>query len=206
MKDIRETILNYLRERGEATVAELAAQVDLTPVSMHYHLGRLESEGLIAARSERHGVGRPKSIYSLADAALELFPQANHRLTNRLLSVLQEQMNEQQMEQIFTRMVDDIAQVHRHKFEGKPIEDRLEALVEIMGTEGFMARVTRNGEDFQLTQCGCPYQSVAEQHPGICTIDLQLINTTLGTKVERESWILNGDHVCTFNIKATAEA
>jgi predicted ArsR family transcriptional regulator len=75
-------------------------------------------------------------------------------------------------------------------------------LVDILGEEGFFSRVEKVGQDFQLTQCGCPYQYVASRHPGICAIDLKLINSTLGAQVERESWILNGDNVCTFHVKA----
>ena len=206
MKDTRSTILNFLREHRQASVVELSEQVGLAPVSVHYHLGRMESEGLIESKSMRHGVGRPKLVYSLANGAQALFPQANHKLANRLLDVLKSQMTPQQIDAIFARMVDGIAAEHHEKFSKGTLEDKLEALIAIMGEEGFIARVERDGANFQLTQCGCPYQHVAERHPGICAIDLQLMSTTLGTQVERERWILNGDQVCTFHVKAAQPA
>lgn len=202
MKDTRSIILNYLREHGQASVVELAEQVRLTPVSVHYHLGRMESEGLIASQSLRHGVGRPKLMYSLANGAQALFPQANHKLADRLLDVLKTQLTAEQIEAIFASMVDGIAAEHHEKFTDGTLEEKIEALIEIMGEEGFIARVERDGANFQLTQCGCPYQYVAERHPGICAIDLQLMSSTLGTEVERDSWILKGDQVCTFHVKA----
>jgi len=206
MQDTRNAILNLLRERGQATAAEVGGSVGLSPVSAHYHLGRLEREGLINAQPLRHGVGRPKYVYSLAHAALERFPQSTHRLADRLLDALQSQLTEQQIQSIFNRIVEDIATEHGDNFKDKPLEDKIEALVEVMGEEGFFARVEKVGQDFQLTQCGCPYQYVVARHPGICAIDMQLIHSTLGASVERETWILNGDSVCTFHVKANANA
>jgi len=36
-------------------------------------------------------------------------------------------------------------------------------------------------------------------------MDLKLIHATLGAPVERGSWLLNGDSVCTFHVKATPD-
>jgi predicted ArsR family transcriptional regulator len=136
---------------------------------------------------------------------MELFPQSSHRLADRLLDALQAQLTPQQIQAIFSRMVDDIAGEHGNQFEDRSLEDKIETLVTILGEEGFLSRVERVGQDFQVTQHGCPYQYVVERHPGICAIDLQLMNTTLGTNVERESWILKGDTVCTFHVRAASE-
>ncbi len=206
MQDIRQTILNLLRERGQATAVDIAVAIGMSAVNAHYHLGRLEREGLVVAQPLRQGVGRPKFLYSLASAALEKFPQSAHRLADRLLGALQSQLAPQQIEAIFSRVVDDIAADHGEDFKGKPLEEKIEVLVDLLGEEGFFSRVEKIGQDFQLTQCGCPYQYVVERHPGICAIDLQLINTTLGMPVERASWILNGDNVCTFHVRAGATA
>ena len=204
MQDVRRSILNLLRERGQATVAEIAESVGLSPVTTHYHLNRLESEKLVRAEPLRQGVGRPKYVFSLANAAMELFPQSSHRLADRLLDALQTQLSEQQIRAIFNRMVEDIAAEHGGDLKDKPLEDKIEALVGILGEEGFFSRVERVGQDFRVTQCGCPYQYVVVRHPAICAIDLQLMNNTLGTVVERGSWILNGDSVCTFHIRSSS--
>ena len=204
MQDVRSAILNLLRERGQATAVELAHGVGLSPVSTHYHLSRLERDGLVNVQPLRQGVGRPKYVYSLANAALGLFPQSTHRLADRLLDALQAQLTPQQIQAIFNRVVEDIAADHGNGFQEKPIEDKIEALIGLLGEEGFFARVEKIGQDFQVTQCGCPYQAVVGKHPNICAIDLQLMNSMLGTPVERQSWILNGDNVCTFHVKTAA--
>jgi predicted ArsR family transcriptional regulator len=206
MQSIRDTILNLLRERGQATAADVAEAIGMSPVNAHYHLGRLEREGLVTSEPIRQGVGRPKYAYALSSAALDLFPQSTHRLANRLLDALQTQLGAQQVEAIFERMVSDIAAEHSDDYRDKPIEAKIESLIGLLGEEGFIARVEKVGQDFQLTQCGCPYQHIAARHPGICAIDLKLINTTLGQPVERSTWIVNGDHVCTFHVRSNAGA
>ena len=203
MQDIRSAVLNLLRERGEATAADIAVALGTTPVNAHYHLSRLEREGLIVAEPLRQGVGRPKYLYSLAGAALQRFPQSTHLLADRLLDALQSQLTAQQIESIFNRMVEDITAEHGAEMGDRSLEEKIEALVEVLGEEGFFARVEKVDQNFQLTQCGCPYQYVVARHPSICAIDLQLINTALGAEVERQSWIVNGDSVCTFHVKAS---
>jgi len=204
MQDIRSVILNLLRERGQATAADIAVALGTTPVNAHYHLSRLEREGMIVTEPLRQGVGRPKYVYSLAGAAFQLFPQSTHRLADHLLDALQSQLTAEQIEAIFNHMVDDITAQHGDALKDKSLEEKIETLVSVLGEEGFFARVEKVDQDFQLTQCGCPYQYVVARHPGICAIDLQLINTALGADVERQSWILNGDSVCTFHVKARA--
>ena len=202
MQDVRRGILNFLRERGQATVAQIADKVGLSPVTTHYHLNRLESEKLVRAEPLRQGVGRPKYVFSLADAALELFPQSSHRLADRLLDALQTQLTAQQIESIFSRMAGDMAAEHGRDLKDKSLEDKIEALVSILGEEGFFSHVERVGQEYRVTQHCCPYQYVAERHPGVCAIDLQLMSATLGTHVERGSWMLNGDRMCTFHVKS----
>lgn len=204
MQDTRNTILNLLRERGQANAAEIADSVGLTPVSAHYHLSRLERDGLISVQPVRHGVGRPKFVYSLTETALDAFPQSTHRLADRLLGALKTHLTDDQIQSVFNRMVEDIVAEHGAAFADQPIEQKIETLVAILGEEGFSARVKKVGNDFQLTQCGCPYQYVVSRHPGICAIDMELIHSTLGANVERETWILNGDNVCTFHVKSSA--
>ena len=92
---------------------------------------------------------------------------------------------------------------HATNLQGKPLEQKIDTLIELLGEEGFMSRLEKVGaDDFVLTQVNCPYQYVATRHPEVCELDLQLMNTALGTAVQRDSCVANGDSVCTFHIKS----
>jgi predicted ArsR family transcriptional regulator len=203
MADTRQDILQYLREKGAADVNELAEALGLSPVTIHYHINVLQRDGLLGSRAVRQGVGRPRNVFTLRDSALEKFPQGYHRLSDRLLELLKSRMTEADIQALFERIGEDIAAEHATNLQGKPLEQKIGALIGLLGEEGFMSRLEKIGaDDFVLTQVNCPYQYVATRHPEVCELDLQLMNSALGTAVQREACVANGDAVCTFHIKS----
>jgi len=202
LQDTRWGILQHLRERGQASAQELSKALGMSPVSIHYHLNVLQREGLVEPQAVRRSVGRPHYVYSLRQSARELFPQSYHRLADRLLDELKSRMSEQEISNLFARIAGDIAAEHAPTLEGKTLDQKIGALVELLGEEGFLARVEKVGERFQLTQYGCPYYYVVERHPEVCQLDLNLISTTLMAPVQRVGCVLHGDDVCTFVVQA----
>lgn len=95
MTDARQDILNILRERGQADINELSTALGLSPVTVHYHINVLQRDGLLEkVKALRQGVGRPKNVFALRDAAFEKFPQSYHRLSDRLLEMLKSRLTE----------------------------------------------------------------------------------------------------------------
>jgi len=81
----RDVILRTLRSRGKCAVKELADAARISPVSVRHHLSNLQAEGLVEIEEIRHGVGRPRQVFSLTDRAMDLFPSRYFSLTHRLL-------------------------------------------------------------------------------------------------------------------------
>jgi len=204
MQDTRRDILHHLRERGQASAQDLGKALGMSPVSIHYHLNVLQRDGLIDIQPVRRNIGRPHFVYSLRERARELFPQSYHRLADRLLDKLETQMSEQQIADLFVRIAEDIAAEHAPALDGKSLEDKLETLIEILGEEGYVARVEQAEGGLLLTQYGCPYYYVVERHPQVCELDLNLISAALATPVERQGCVLSGSETCTFLIRPEA--
>jgi predicted ArsR family transcriptional regulator len=200
-QDTRWDILQQLRERGQASVQDLSKALGMSTVSIHYHLNVLQREGLVETQAVRRSVGRPHNVYSLSDSARELFPQSYHRLADRLLDELKSHLSEHEISELFVRIAGEIAAEHSSALEGKTLDQKVAVLVELLGEEGFLARVEKAGGQLRLTQYGCPYYYVVERHPEVCELDLNLISATLLAPVEREGCVLNGDGVCTFLVK-----
>lgn len=201
MPDTRQDLLRILRERGQADINELAEALGLSSVTVHYHINVLQRDGLLEVKTLRQGVGRPKNVFALRDAAYEKFPQSYHRLSDRLLELLKSRLTEADIQQLFERIGQDIAAEHATDLNGKSLEKKIETLVELLGEEGFMSRLEKVGVDqFVLTQYNCPYQYVVTRHPEVCELDLQLMNSALGTSVTRHTCVVHGDSVCTFHI------
>lgn len=200
MQATRWEILEILKGTGEATVDELARRLGLAPITVRYHLAILESKGLIVAKRMRGQVGRPPLVYSLTEAAEEMFPKKYHRLADRILAEVKTLVGKNEIEAMFTRMAEDISAEHVPRLSGKSIEERLTALVDLLSEEGFLARWERSGDKYILVETSCPYRYVGQRHPEVCNLDLRLITDVLDTAVTRSTCVVHGDEVCTFHI------
>jgi DeoR family suf operon transcriptional repressor len=205
IQDTRWGILQHLRERGQASAQELGKALGMSPVSIHYHLNVLQREGLVEPQPVRRSIGRPHYVYSLRDSARELFPQSYHRLADRLLDALKSRLSEPEILGLFVQIAQGIAAEHAVALEGKTLDGKLDALIELLGEEGSLARADQVEGQLRLTQYGCPYYYVAERHPEVCELDLNLISAALRAPVERQGCVLNGDDVCTFWVKTESK-
>src|SRR5574342_365394 len=126
MSTTRDEILNFLRKNSYAGVTELATATGVTAVSIRHHLSALQADGLITTTESHSGVGRPKLLYSLTQAALERFPTKYLRLTDRLLDEMKVVIPAPAIERIFAAIAQEMAADHLSKFEGKPVEVKIE--------------------------------------------------------------------------------
>lgn len=200
-KSTRETILRTLRSQGKCTVKDLAKAAKVSPVSVRHHLANLEEENLVAVEEVRHGVGRPRHLFSLTDNALELFPARYYRLANRLLGEMKDSLPEGSVNTLFSHIADDLVQQFKDQLEGLPLETRLRRLAELLKDEGFEIEVEAGDGQVLIKEMTCPYLHVGREHPEVCLIDRQLIASALDLPVERIAWLLEGDRHCTYAVR-----
>ena len=168
---------------------------------MRHHLNALQAEGLLEVESVRRKVGRPHYVYSLSEKGNELFPQKYFSLTNRLLEELKDRLPADTVNEIFVSLVERILEERAGEFEGLAFEERLNYVVNLLGTEGFLARWEKMADGrYQIIEYSCPYISMGQQHTEVCTLDKQLMITVLGTAVEQHSCMLDGDDCCQFTL------
>ena len=67
----RDEVLRLLYERGECSVADLAAAIGVSDSSVRRHLDLLEADELVVTRLERIPRGRPITRYALSEAGEE---------------------------------------------------------------------------------------------------------------------------------------
>ena len=124
-------------EERETLCEALAEAVEINPISVRHHLSNLEKEGLIAADEERHGVGRPRLVYSLTEDGMERFPTKYLRLTTRLLAQMKESMPGPVVAQLFNQIAEELANEYSDQIKGMSMEERLELVKEMLAQEGF---------------------------------------------------------------------
>ena len=200
MNSTRDQILRLIKAQGQATVAELAAALEISAVSVRHHLSSLLAEGLIRSAEVRRGVGRPHLVYSLTALAHERFPAKYLRLSERLLDELKVSLPPRALEDMFTRMAEGMVAEYTIRMAGKSLDEKMNVLMDVLGAEGFMARWNRTGETISLTEYSCPYLQIGQRHPEVCAIDQTVIRQLLNATVEKTTCILNGGDNCVFVI------
>jgi predicted ArsR family transcriptional regulator len=196
----RETILRTLRIRGKSSVSALAEAAEVSPVSIRHHLANLLAEGLISMEEARHGVGRPRQLYSLTESGLDLSPGRYFRLTNRLLDEIKGSLTETQLEQLLSGVASGMSERYAEALAGLPLTEKLERLKGMLADEGFEAELEAQGDRIVIREMNCPYFRIGREHPEVCQIDQAFIATALSLPVSRVGCVLEGDSHCTFTV------
>jgi len=203
----RNRVLHSLLLNQKRTVNQLAESVDINPISVRHHVNKLEADGLILSEEERHGVGRPRLVFSLTPKGMEQFPQRYLQLTLRLLEQLKSNLPDKILGNIFKEVAEGIANdlTHDINLEDLDLKERLELLQEVLTSEGFMVNIQEEEGNFYIVEASCPYHHVGEDFPEICVVDQELIAHFVSSTPIRVECILDGDKQCKYLIKEKVE-
>lgn len=204
MKSTRDRILQTLLRHPRSTINELAEAVGINPISVRHHLTNLQVEGLVNADEERHGVGRPRLVYFLTENGMERFPTRYLRLTTRLLSQIKERLPQAMVGELFKEVATNLADEHQHQLKGLNVEQRLDALGDLLAEEGFVVEWERKGQEYHIHEITCPYLQIGQTHPEVCTVDQVLISKMLAMPAEKIQCILSGATHCTYVVQNIA--
>ncbi|MBI4760095.1 MAG: helix-turn-helix transcriptional regulator [Chloroflexota bacterium] len=204
MKSTKDRILQTLLRKPRITINEIAEAVGINAISVRHHLSNLEKEGLIAAEEERHGVGRPRLVYSLTEEGMERFPTKYLRLTTRLLAQLKETMPGPIVTQLFNQVAEDLANQYAADIRGLSMEERLDFVKELLAQEGFTVEWELKDGQYQIHEISCPYYQIGISHPEVCTMDQTLISKMLAVPASKVQCILSGGSHCTYVVQPVA--
>ena len=204
MKSTKDRILQTLLRKPRITINDIAEAVEINPISVRHHLSNLEKEGLISAEEERHGVGRPRLVYSLTEDGMERFPTKYLRLTTRLLSQMKETIPGPMVAQLFNQVAVDLADQYAADIKGLNMEERLDFVKELLAQEGFTVEWELKDGQYEIHEISCPYYQIGVAHPEVCTMDQTLISRMLAVPANKVQCILNGGAHCTYVVQPVA--
>ena len=200
MQSTRQEILDILKEERQATVEDLAGRLELTPMTIRHHLNILQAQNLVVAskvhRSKK--VGRPRLVYTLTDAADELFPQSYGDLARHLMSEVKQTVGQDEAEAILRRVAERVAREAPPPMEGQEFEERLSQAMDFMHEQGFLSRWEKVGDGYIITNINCPYRHVTREHDEVCIMDTEILTKLLGVAPQRLSSMRAGEPTCSF--------
>jgi predicted ArsR family transcriptional regulator len=201
MKSTRDRILKTLLTHPNATISDLADAVNINTISVRHHLTNLLADGLIVASEIRHGVGRPRLVYSLSESGQENFPTRYMNLSNLLLAQLKKTLTQDEIKDIFTKIAQTIANDQIEKTKSLTFEEKLDFLKNSLAAEGFMVEWEKSDSGYMIHEISCPFYHVGQLHPEVCILDQTLITSILSIPTEKVLCVLNGDQHCTYLVR-----
>lgn len=198
----RAAIVEHLRRAGDASVAELAVRLEVSEVATRRHLGVLEGESLVVARTVPQGRGRPPARYTLTETANRLFPQGYDRLAADMMEFLSDEYGHGGLRSFLRWRLEREVDHLRDAVTAEQLHDRLEQLAGALSDAGFAASVTPDADGFTLTQDHCAIYDVAKDHPEVCAYEAATFSKVLGRDVtlSRRETLAGGSSACVCSV------
>lgn len=206
-RSTRREIIYLLRTAGPLTVSALSERLGITHVAVRRHLTALERDDLVTSTLLRQPMGRPTRLYSLTEAADDLFPKKYGSLSVEMLDFLAEKEPDQRLvDEFFARRWQRLTEKYGPQVtRGADVRERVARLAELQAANGYLATWERGQEpgELVLREFNCPLHAVSRKYPQACDHELAFFKAVLGTdQVERVQCIANGEPACQYRIRS----
>ena len=201
----RRAVLYALRRRGQATAADIARQLQMTPSGARQHLAALVDEGLAEATERPRPAGqrgRPQLEYTVTDKADGLFPKAYGELTNELLGYVAD-ADSGLVDTLFERRRDErVRNANQRLARCRSLKAKVAELARILDDDGYLATWEEMPGGFRIVEHNCAIWAVAQRYGQACTSEIDFIRTVLpGATVERVQHMVAGGPHCAYEVR-----
>jgi len=204
-----DRVLMTLKTRGPQSVAVIAKAMDVTAEAVRQQMTRLHADGLVDSESHSAGRGRPTQIWFLTDAGHGRFPDTHAEMTVQMIGAVRQVFGEDGVDKLIQAREASMLEGYQRAMAGAhDLPSRLDRLMQVRSSEGYMAELRKDGADFLFIENHCPICSAAKACMGFCRSELDLFRKVLGTdvQVDREEHILSGARRCAYRVRQRGPA
>ena len=191
-------VLDYLRERESATVAELADSLQVTATAVRQRLVRLMAQGYVERSSARGGRGRPSHRYVLTVKGRRKVGVNFPDLAIAIWSEIQSLGDREIQGRLIAGISKRLAGMYANAVHGESLEEKMQSLAGLFGERRIPFAVEAAEAGPKLTVLACPYPDLAEQDRSVCSMERQLFTEILGENVRLDRCRLDGGKCCQF--------
>lgn len=196
-------LLELVKRHGPQTAQDLAHRLDVSIPAARRHLGDLQDQGLVEARTERPGGrGRPQHVFALTERGEAAFPKTYSSLCVDVLRHVESLFGEDALLKVLDARNAEIAARFRPDLPAElPLGERVRNLVRRLNEHGFDATAAQDDTGrWTFTQHNCPNLTVARQYAQLCSAEVTLYTDLLGVPVRRETRIACGQGCCHYQV------
>ena len=195
-------VLVALKRAGEATAADLATSLDISPTAVRQHLSSLRAAGLVLAERQRGQPGRPVERYRGTELAEPLFETPDGELSTEILGFVAAE-DPALVGRIFDRRRELIVEDAISRLHNTPPEDRVGIVTSLLDEQGYLADFEEVAHGhYRINLRSCAIWTVANHFGQACTSELELIRTLIPeAAIERTATKTEGAHTCCYDIR-----
>jgi len=194
-------VLELLKARGPATIADLARRLDLTGEAVRQQLVRLAAAGFVAARRERRGPGRPVARWALTTGAEQLFPKRYDDLAVALLDGVSDTLGPDATRRLLASLTEERVRAWEPRLRGLSLRRKLDRLKDLYVADDAHTSVEARQGELRLVERNCPFLDVALKRPALCSVTVSALSRLLGYQVERVEQFQAGHGRCVFRVR-----
>lgn len=200
----QRTLLELLKRRGEATLAELETGIEVARETVRSHLESLAAQQLIERSGvRRRGPGRPQVLYRLSAQGEALFPRREGEMLAELARYLLESEHPELLEEFFVARNGAKRARLASRLKGLGAGERLNEIARSLSKEGYLAEAAlEGGEPIRLRLCHCPLRDLVAVTHLPCRAEMKLVEELVGRPLQRSQFMPDGDTSCTYSIAA----
>ena len=188
----RERILSLLLHAPEPlSIPALAGHLGISRNATHLHVNSLERDALVERAAQISTGGRPSQGFRLSPAGEALFPRQYALLARKLIAELARFLGPQALPEALARIGQQIAGELAPR--GEVAVSDIAALMRELGYEAHTA-----GDEHEIEAHNCVFHDLAMADPGVCAVDLALMETLSGRAVEHRRCMARGERSCRF--------
>ena len=157
--------LALVRRLGEAGIAELCDELDVTSNAVRQRVTRLEALGYVERKAVRHGRGRPHYMYSATDAGIRQLGDNYAELAMLLWRELNQIEDDSVREQVLSRVRSSLINLYRSRVTGGDVGSRIAQLQSGLSEQGFDVETIDDGQRSDLPilrENNCPYHEIGQ--------------------------------------------
>jgi predicted ArsR family transcriptional regulator len=194
----RERILSLLLHApGPISIPGLAAQLDISRNATHQHVIALERDGLVERAAQISTRGRPSQGFRLSAAGEALFPRQYALLARKLIGELARFLGPEALPAALARIGEEIAGELAPRIAAGG-EGPIPSIASLMRELGYEAHLAEVAEGEEIEAHNCVFHDLAMRDPGVCAVDLALLETLSGRTVDHRQCMARGERSCRF--------
>src|SRR5712692_3883583 len=151
-KGLRGEILVEPKKSQPLTAKELAERHGVSANAIRHHLKELQAERLVEYGREQRGKGAPTFAYRLSVGGEAVFPKRYAEELTDVLTYLEQRGGRAEVRRFFNERFQGQAQTLMARLQGSTFEQRVQAVVDLLQEQGFMAEWSVRGGTLQIAE------------------------------------------------------